>query len=229
MRKITEPEIEKLYGFTRKHYVEYYDLQTELVDHLANGMEARWEENPHLEFDENLQMEFKKFGVFGFSDVVEKRQRAMSKKYYKLIWAEIKQAVKHSKVLFFLVLSVLVSRFVLEINHGVYYLLGTALVLMIVAFIKQRKTFSKRKKENARVYLLEEMIRSAGGIGILFIFPVNMLNLFTSSAGNIENDIGKWVFVSLMTVLFLLVYICFWTLPNKKNEILKKAYPEMDL
>jgi hypothetical protein len=46
--KLSSTQIEKLYAFTRQHYVEYYDLQTELVDHLANAIEAQWEENPGL-------------------------------------------------------------------------------------------------------------------------------------------------------------------------------------
>ena len=33
--KLTEAHIEELYAFTRKKYVEHYDVQTELVDHLA--------------------------------------------------------------------------------------------------------------------------------------------------------------------------------------------------
>jgi hypothetical protein len=52
--------------------VEWYDLQTELVDHLANAIEQQWQENPKILFEDALQMEFKKFGVFGFMDVVEK-------------------------------------------------------------------------------------------------------------------------------------------------------------
>ncbi|MDC1464178.1 hypothetical protein N8387_00675 [Polaribacter sp.] len=33
--KLTETHIQELYKFTRKHFVEHYDVQTELVDHLA--------------------------------------------------------------------------------------------------------------------------------------------------------------------------------------------------
>ncbi len=68
--KLSKEQIQKLYTFTHQHYVEYYDLQTELVDHLANAIEEQWQENPKLSFDEALQIEFKKFGVFGFMDVV---------------------------------------------------------------------------------------------------------------------------------------------------------------
>ena len=44
--KLTQQQIDRLYQFTRQHYVEWYDLQTELVDHLANAIEAQWQENP---------------------------------------------------------------------------------------------------------------------------------------------------------------------------------------
>lgn len=39
--KLSTEQIDYLYQFTRNHYVEYYDLQTELVDHLANAIEAQ--------------------------------------------------------------------------------------------------------------------------------------------------------------------------------------------
>ncbi len=38
MFKLSENQIQQLYKFTEQHYVEWYDVQTELVDHLANGI-----------------------------------------------------------------------------------------------------------------------------------------------------------------------------------------------
>ena len=40
--KINIEQTNRLYECTRQHYVEYYDLQTELVDHLANAIEQKW-------------------------------------------------------------------------------------------------------------------------------------------------------------------------------------------
>jgi hypothetical protein len=48
-----------------------------LVD-LANAIETQWQETRSLR-PEALNTEFKKFGVFGFMDVVEKRQAVLSK------------------------------------------------------------------------------------------------------------------------------------------------------
>ena len=88
--KLTPEQIDRLYQFTRQHYVEWYDLQTELVDHLANSIEAQWQENPKISFEDALQIEFKKFGIFGFMDVVEKRQAALNKRYNKIVWQHFK-------------------------------------------------------------------------------------------------------------------------------------------
>ena len=46
--KLTEHQINELYIFTRKHYVYHYDVQTELVDHLANDIERIWIASPKI-------------------------------------------------------------------------------------------------------------------------------------------------------------------------------------
>jgi hypothetical protein len=68
--QLTTSQIDKLFTFTRQHFGRYYDLQSELVDHLANSIEAQWEFlNEHLR---RLKYQFKKFGIYGFMDVVYK-------------------------------------------------------------------------------------------------------------------------------------------------------------
>ena len=69
----------------------HYDLQTELVDHLANDIEAVWEENSNLSFNKARDLSFKKFGVFGFMDVVSERQKIMNKRYMKILWSFAKE------------------------------------------------------------------------------------------------------------------------------------------
>jgi hypothetical protein len=63
--------------------VEWYDLQSELVDHLANAIETQWQENPKLSFNEALNKEFRS-SAFCFMDVVENVVTVLSKKYNSL-------------------------------------------------------------------------------------------------------------------------------------------------
>ena len=81
--KLSAEQIEQLFTFTKKHYVEHYDVQVELVDHLANAIEDQWKENPNILFEDALQTEFKKFGIFGFTGLVEQKQAALQNHYWQ--------------------------------------------------------------------------------------------------------------------------------------------------
>ena len=89
--ELTQTNIKELYKFTRKHFVYHYDVQTELVDHLANDIESIWEEHPKLSFQDAQDKSFKKFGIFGFMDVIEAKQKQMNKRYRKILWRFFKE------------------------------------------------------------------------------------------------------------------------------------------
>lgn len=232
MRKVSSEEIKKLYQFTRKHYVEYYDLQTELVDHLANGMEEHWRENPNLSFDENLKLEFKKFGVFGFSDVVAKRKSAMEKKYWKLVGKEIKLELIKPKTLFFVLLFMVASVFTIQFvsPHWAFYgLMFLLLIISAVFFFKISAKNRKRRKNKKKIYLLEEIIMKAEGSNYIFIFPVIFLNTISEVAETYDFGLYLSLFLGVLVSVFaLMAYVTLIVLPKKKEDILKKAYPERE-
>jgi hypothetical protein len=148
--KLTPAQIEQLYTFTKQHYVEYYDLQTELVDHLANAIELEWESNPTLSFETLLNKEFKKFGVFGFMDVVEEKQKAMNKKYNNWVWNHFKAFFKLPKIIGTL-LSVLLLFHMMKsitISHEVASLLTLIILISLWAgLIRMNKKRIKTAKE----------------------------------------------------------------------------------
>lgn len=109
--KLTETQIQELYKFTRAHFVYHFDLQTELVDHLAGGIEQQMTKNPKIDFKQALDKEFKKFGIFGFQDVITERQKALSKRYWKIILRFYKEYFTLPKIALTLLLSVLLFWF----------------------------------------------------------------------------------------------------------------------
>lgn len=226
MKKLDKPQIEALYKFTRQHYVEYYDVQTELVDHLANGIEAQWQKDPEVSFDEALKTEFKKFGVFGFSEILEKRERAMEKKYFGLIWKEAKDLLKQPKWILLLVLSCSATYLLLSFQVGVYALMALIVVLFLLSAIyvgRKNSNLKKKMKSGKKVFLLERLILNTGGYFSIMWIPIHIFNL---------TDISVNPYVVLPMSLFvvfliLCTYICFYHLPEKKDEILKKAHPEI--
>src|SRR5699024_1032457 len=178
MRKVNRQEIERLYEFTRQHYVEYFDLQTELVDHLATGIEKTWQENTKLDFEKNLKMEFKKFGVFGFMETIESHQKAMNKKYWKILWRETKTELAKPKT-FLSFIFIFGLYYTLSMNEiGLEILKISLLILAIIGLIivfKQKARQDKKKKENQKIYLLEAMISQSQFNGIIFFFPFQIM------------------------------------------------------
>ncbi|MDR6299837.1 hypothetical protein [Mesonia maritima] len=234
MKKVSKQQIDRLYEFTRQHYVEYYDVQTELVDHLANAIEEHWEENPDQDFEELLQKEFKKFGVFGFMEVVEKRQNAMTKKYYKMILEEAKNFLKLPRVIFSAVLGWACFFVISEWKYGIISLAILFLALLISTGIKFGIKMRKRRKQvkagNKKMFLLEDTIMTSGGLFQIFFLPFYFINF--GDFFEIKEAIsfqGQIFLTFVFTAEFLLLHISVFVIPSRKEEILKKAYPEMEL
>ncbi len=228
--KLTQPQIQNLYAFTRQHYVEHYDLQTELVDHLANDIESVWQTQPDISFEEARDQAFKKFGVFGFMDVLERRQKAMNKRYIKYLWAELKQWFTFPKListiaLFLIIYMSLSSVLAKSLLIGFYVLIC---VFVIYKSIQLKKQFKQRKALSNKKWMLEEIIfKQAGASAIILL---TQLPQWYNFSGNIFSYPYIVLGVSIFSTLFCLwMYISFEVIPNKAEQLLNQTYPEFCL
>lgn len=226
-KKLSAIQIHQLHTFTKQHYVEWYDLQTELVDHLANAIESEWEINPSLSFETVINNEFKKFGVFGFMDVVKNKQKAMNKKYYNWVWNHF-IAFFHLPKIIGTVLLVVAFFSVLKFGGTNFYvikgLLLTMFAAIIVLFFNRR--FKNKKELNQKKWLLENTIYSCGNFGGLIFLPINiLLNLSNQPifATNSYFLFGISFFCVCCTLFF---YIILFEIPSKAQAYLEKTYPE---
>lgn len=81
--KLNDEQIQALFDFTKKKLVHYYDLQIELVDHLAASIEEEMERDKKLKFEDALERVYRKFGIFGFSQIVQQKQKQLERLHYK--------------------------------------------------------------------------------------------------------------------------------------------------
>ena len=227
--KLTNLQIDNLYKFTRQHYVYHYDVQSELVDHLANDIEEIWAENPKITFENARDKSFKKFGIFGFMDVIEAKQKQMNKRYWKILLRFAKEWFTLPKIITtaFIFLGFF---FVLQIPYSEYILLGTLLMLIIfqmVAIYKVRKGRKKKEKTNEKIFLLEEMIGTTKN-GFTVMALVNLFNIINLTNFNfLEMETYLLVIISLiLTVLCILFYVSNYVIPEKAEELLQETYPE---
>jgi hypothetical protein len=224
--KINTEQINRLYEFTRQHYVEYYDLQTELVDHLANCIETQWKENPKLTFEDALQVEFKKFGVFGFMDVVEKRQLALNKKYNKIVWNHFKGFFTLPKIIgtigatgftnFLLKQTLYKSDIVL----AVFGLIIFSFYFSIIYFSRKNK---KKNSLTGKKWLFKEIILGRSSLVGMTYLPMHII---IHSEKVLDNSLGLLLISFLLVSMALIEYIVIFEIPSKAEDYLKETYPE---
>ncbi len=228
--KLTPQQIDRLYQFTRQHYVEWYDLQTELVDHLANAIEQQWQENPKISFEDALNIEFKKFGVFGFMDVVEKRQAALQKRYSKLVWKHFKEFFTIPKIVVTLFSTAFL--FLIFRNYSQAEILITTLFMIVLItfwmslFYQSRKN-KKEHQTSGKKWLFKDIIFGHSSFAGLSYLPVQIfINTdFTENIGLYKAIFFSFFFVSMALCEYIILVI----IPSKADEYLRETYPEYNL
>ncbi|MFP4844609.1 hypothetical protein [Winogradskyella sp. PE311] len=226
--KLAEPQINQLYTFTQKHYVDWYDVQTELVDHLANGIEEQLEQNPNTTFESALNSEFKKFGIMGFNDVIEEKTKALNKYYRKLVWTYFKDFFKLPKIILTLFSVWCYYNLLLIIENRFLFLLITCVVLVVVPiwfFYNQAKRVKYLKKQTGKKWLFESTVMQLGGLSQIF-----NIGIYASVILDVERrtlSTTALIIFSLVIVLFALVlYISIFIVAPKLRKAMAKQHPE---
>jgi hypothetical protein len=229
--KLTTEQIDQLYTFTKQHYVEYYDLQTELVDHLANAIELEWESNPTLSFETLLNKEFKKFGVFGFMDVVEEKQKAMAKRYNNWVWNHFKAFFELPKIIgTVLLIGALFYLFKFNENNIKIIKILFLIQFLIVFFVFVKQGLLINKKElKPKKWLLEKTIYSCGNFGGLLTFPLNIGSIISNNITQATNSFFLFGMSVFLVACGLFFYIILFEIPSKAQDYLEKTYPEYQL
>lgn len=229
--KLSTQQIDQLYTFTRQHFVEWYDLQSELVDHLANAIEQEWEQNPNRTFEEILNKEFQKFGVFGFMGVVEERQKFLNKKYSRLIWSYYREFFGLPKILLTMALVYGIHTInQLIVNQYVFPAIVFLFLLIAVAFtLKKRNYFKKKARETGVKWLFEDIMINRIYL-LIFTLPSAVINLCILFQNNFEPSDWSLILGEIAFVLVgLLVFIQLMIVPKRVSEDLAKIYPEFYL
>lgn len=227
MKSVDEAQIEILYAFTRKHFVEWYDVQTELVDHLANGIEEQWKENPSTSFDDALRNEFKKFGVFGFMEIVEKKTNALSKYYIKEVLQYLKEYFKLPKIIITLFSIWVVFKLMQLFQNKDYFVIP--LVLIVFGYVifyatKESLRIKKNFKETGKKWLFENIYGQLGGF--IHLFNIGIYFPLISNSKAEWSLTSQFIFSFCIVLYVLLIYISIKIVSPKLRDKLSKEHPE---
>ncbi len=172
--QLSDEQIQSLFSFTEKKLVHWYDLQLELVDHLACRIEEEMEANKLMSFEAALDKVYKGFGLFGFAKVVQEKQAQLQMAARKMWWKEVIAFFRWPKITTLLLITLALWQLSLKVDPtllmrgfaGVY-------IFMTVLFL----IYVLRKSRVRRKLLLLEFGRSHLS-WVVFIYEVFILFSF---------------------------------------------------
>ena len=224
---ITEAQYESLFAFCRKHYVQYYDVQVELVDHLSEAIEEKMKENPKLSFEEALDNVYAGFGIKGFADIVATRMEMVSKKSRQHKWKLFFSYFTVPKIAMTLCIYggiLLIGRWLTQdFQKGIFLsLLGLAVFVFEVLYIIQMNRLFKSQKKPL-IYTSE---RISGVIHSGFF-----MQIFFSSSIFDYAEVKQMSFISyaLISLFILVIFISILAHRDFVKELHRKAinqYPK---
>ena len=227
---LTPQQIDELFAFCRRHYVHYYDVQLELVDHLANAVEEKMTSDKNSSFEAALNTVYNNFGYKGFAGVVEAKEKAVGKQWKRLRWNYFKSYFAWPKA----ALTLMLFAITIFIQNVFSYEIQKWFLILIPAFFLLYEVFisfqSYRKYKEAKDELL--IVRYG------FIFPVAsimyfniLLNFYQYSFKHwfIKNDTFTTYTFYQLSFIFILLFLFSLAYKATVEKILQQAkiqYPK---
>lgn len=223
---LTGEQIQSLFRFCEKHFVKYYDVQVELVDHLANAVELEMQKDTKLSFDEALKKVHQSFGVRGFAPMVAEKQIAAEKQNRALFWKLFKGQFHWPKILEFLVLTAvmftIVSFGVLSFRWLFVSTMIAGLFIEIYSVLKIH-IFLSRTGKKFLLGTISEFVPFIFFPFYVFYFPSILDQNFLSAI----HSVPAIIFYSILLSLFIIMIIAIMQTISSAQHALYKQYPEV--
>jgi hypothetical protein len=230
-RTITTEETKKLFEFCRNHYVNHYDVQIELVDHLASAIEELWKTDADLSFNEALKSTFKKFGIYGFSKIKNQKRKALKRKYNRLLWSFFAEFYRWPRLV--MTIAFTFGLFILfqlvENSLVIFYAYLSALIIFVIVYLF---TWYRRFKfKTGKKFLLIDYLH--GVLSTLLILITQIPNLIfhlilnvESGAVKIENPMILFGISLVLVACGILIYGQMVFIPQKIKQHFFETFPE---
>lgn len=230
MKILSSEQIQQLFQFCEKHCVRYYDVQVELVDHLASAIETEMSNNPNITFDDCLQKEYKGFGATGFGKYMSEKEKQITRSFQK----ERNEILMHfftpPKVFLVLIIAIILMYPFYTMNLLLSQIVAATFCIIIpiglAVFVIYQ--YQQKKKRSHKLYQLDS--------GINFVQSI-LLGLSINISGQLfarflpDGDVlPKFNFsISLFLVfvgyVFILITIASYYQYQSILEKSKKEYP----
>ncbi len=229
-RTLSSAQIEELFDYCYLQSIVNYDVQVELVDHLASAIETLWEAQPQILFHDAVYLVGEQFGGHaGFVIIKQEKEAALRKKYRKLLWQMVGSFFKLPKIIVTLFFGSIIF-YGLRLAENDLWITGSLVVsffcfaLYFLFFFYPKHI--KIKVKEGHSFLINEISRK-GVVQQTLAFSGGLISLMSHTVH--FSTIGSLVFSAIVSVYIVLLYCDCFYLPVKMKEHFVAQFPQFEL
>lgn len=102
-KELSYVDISRIHSYVEGMGVEFYDVQVEIVDHIASVIEEQMMTNPEKPFKELFDSTLSKFT--GFDGLVNEKRRQVARQYNRYVLQSLKSFFSWPKIIFTILLT----------------------------------------------------------------------------------------------------------------------------
>jgi len=226
-RKLTPQQIDELFAFCSKRNVKEYEIQTELVDHLASSMEVHLNQNASLSFSEAPGITYSKFGTNGFKEIVKMKRKMFRRKYNLLFLKFLATFFQLPRIILtsFLTISVYSIICYFDESRPKFEFIGVLAVLLnlICSIVIRRPYLEKGKASFMLIYYFNRIrINTVIVLNGLFIAAMHTSKYFVVP----NNPVFNFLISFFVILIFVTTYISMIYMPRLLNKHFKEQFPD---
>lgn len=231
-RLLKKSQVAQLFRLCSLNFVNEYDVQIEIVDHLASDIENQWAGNPELNFKQALKNAVEKFGNDGFYEMKLAKVKSLEKKYNRLLWNFFIRFYSWPKIVFTVFSSWLLSRMLVNMEN-LYWLMGISFAAMIIFLVWYYFIYFRKNKLRimpGKQFLSQQYFNGFLNLGYSFLFITWQVFSLIPTAFKEVPPVNRqpWFFlISLVIVaLCILIYAGYFVVPKKIAQHFNEQFPQ---
>lgn len=233
---VQQEQVDEIIAFCEAKGVTYYDVQVELVDHIADSIEDLQKSNTALPFSDALDLAGNQFGSEEFAAIVKSKKRLIEKRMSRLIEKEF--------LSFFTIPRIMITLLLLGISLTVPYLISISLwmilffmILVFIIFYVHCSPYEKEIiaiKEASRIPILSLTVQSRYErflqvMQILMYLP-NIINMFLEHPDNPKTHAPfttqKFVTLQILCTTFLMLGLLYVSTLYVRRRVYNKIFDQ---
>lgn len=204
---LTDEQVQELYAYCNRKGVHYYDVQVEVVDHMANAIEAKMQADPFLEFKKALEEVHVSFGSFGLKEIVRSKSVYMRKSYKQLRRKLFLSYFTFPKVALTILLLLLVTtyqQFSTSVDMLVYGTGAMGMVFLYLLISQELLNKKIRKQHRQKLLMTDPQYFDFGFIYLILFTQIGSRLLNKDFFGALSEERIALLEYYLLSVLFIL-------------------------